>query len=404
MVDVDSISVSDGVSLSDEGPFFQQDIAESSFNDQIAHLLFTAASHLTDPLCFAHEYWRRTFVIKDEAPQLHPATQVAKKVLLYAGIYGWGHVAVFTTAPAFLLRFIAKQLQSKPFSTQHMQTESKVLPESGAFTIFSWNICAPGGGYAISDGGVAPWRDRLDAVVDKILEQKADINCLFEVFDIKAATYIAGRLREHGYTHIFYNMGPRVVGVSSGIFVASKYAVENAEFDAFPEESLIGRTKYAAKGVFSFDIVSNGRSLARLFATHLQHSELPEYPTPEEIAARAYQLQFISQKIEAVRDRCAILTGDLNFDPTIEQQEIWRQFHAGEILNPSPSWAGDGYCADMVGKQPSGELDLDHTVVRAGDAVRLVTELVPVGYDPTTYNADALSDHAGKLSTITLLA
>jgi hypothetical protein len=162
----------------------------------------------------------------------------------------------------------------------------------------------------------------------------------------------------------------------------------------------VGRTKYAAKGVFSFDIVSNNRPLVRIFATHLQHSELPAHATQEEIEARAYQLQLIVDKMQAVHGCRAILTGDLNFDPSVEQSDFWRLFDAGEVHGDTPSWGGDAYCAHMVGKEVSGPLDLDHTVVLKGSPLELVTELVPVDYDPNVYNSSALSDHAGKFSTI----
>ena len=203
MVDIDSISVADDAPVSEEMPAFSQDATPLRINDQLAHFLWMAASHLTDPVCRAHEYWRRTFVVQSECPQAHQVVKYAKKAFLYLGIYGWGNVAVFTTAPAFLLRYIARRLQTEPFMAQHAPTAHKVLAENGAFTIFSWNICAPGGGYASSDGGVAPCRDRLDAVVDKVLEKNTDISCLFEVFDIKAAAYNAVRQLEHWYTHIF---------------------------------------------------------------------------------------------------------------------------------------------------------------------------------------------------------
>src|SRR5690606_8728250 len=112
---------------------------------------------------------------------------------------------------------------------------------------------------------------------------------IYETFDTKSAFLLAEKLKEKGYTHFYFNIGPQALGVSSGIFVASKYEIGQPEFTRFPKETLVGRTKAAAKGIFAFDLKSHGKSFARIHATHLQHSEECSHPTQEERSGRERQ-------------------------------------------------------------------------------------------------------------------
>jgi hypothetical protein len=66
------------------------------------------------------------------------------------------------------------------------------------------------------------------------------------------------------------------------------------------------------------------------------------------------------------------------------------------------TWGGDGYCASLMGKKASNPLNLDHTMVVKGTAEGIYTYLVPTGFDGNVFNQDALSDHHGLFSTITL--
>jgi endonuclease/exonuclease/phosphatase family metal-dependent hydrolase len=183
---------------------------------------------------------------------------------------------------------------------------------------------------------------------------------------------------------------------------ASKYNIKNLEFSPFPQDTLVGRTKYAAKGVFAFDLESRGEHFARVYSTHLQHSEEPAFPTSEEVEARKRQMQIILDKVNTVRDRCLVVTGDLNLDDDEYRASSWcHRFQKGDLFGAlDKTWGGDEFCARMVGKQVSGPLNLDHTMVVNGTVRSISTSLVETGYDPTTFKEGALSDHAGLLSRI----
>ncbi len=372
--------------------------------NKIAGYAFQAASYASDPLCYAHQSFREICVVDSVNPHSSFVTNLAKKVALFIGITGWISLAFFTSLPGVALRFLGKQLQTVPYLYEQTCKVSKVLPSDRSFSLLSWNICGIPGGLSISDGGVLNWKYRLDAIVAKIIEKDADVNCLYEVFDTQMAFYICEALKKRGYTDFYFNMHPREVGLSAGIFVASKYAVKNPQFTLFPQDSLVGRTKLAAKGVFQADLESQGAVFASVFATHLQHSEEPKFPSAEEISARSKQMQIIVDKINQVRDRCVAVAGDWNLDDREYAAAPWRPlFQKGDIGIIEKTWGGDEFCAKLAGRRPSSPLNLDYTVFLRGTARSIVTSLVKTGFDPTVFKKEALSDHAGQFSRIQLL-
>jgi exonuclease III len=303
------------------------------------------------------------------------------------------------------LRFVGLQAQVAPFIYLKGDKEDKNLPLEKSFSLLSWNICCIGGGYPISDGGVSPWSMRIKSVVEKVLEKNADVNCLYEVFDVQTAFTLFQAMKEKGYTHFYFNMGAKSIGTSSGIFVASKYKISHPEFIPFTEDMLVGRTKHSGKGAFSFDIESQGKTFATIVTTHMQHSELPEFPTDEEVLARKMQMELVLKKVEKAYDRCVVVTGDLNLDDHEYNRSFWkRYFEKGDAFSSlQKTWDGDLFCANLVGKKASGPLNLDHTMLRRGSARLIKTDLVKTGFDAKVFNKEALSDHCGLISQIHLM-
>ncbi|MBI2742467.1 MAG: hypothetical protein HYX48_00925 [Chlamydiales bacterium] len=380
------------------------------FVEDTAAFCFQLASYFTDPACRSHELYRRIDVVDALNPAADALVNLARKVVLFVGVLLCASLAVFTTLPGIGLRLFGSWIQKSPFIYVQGELDSKILPQDRIFSLLSWNICCVGGGYSISDGGVEHWSFRIDEIIDKIVARDADVNCLYETFDFSSATYITEKLKERGYNHFYFNIGPKAVGVSSGILIASKYRLSSPEFTQFPQETLVGRTKNAAKGVFSFDVESQGKSFAKIHATHLQHSEAPSFPTDEEVKGRLAQMLIVKAKAEAVRDRCVVATGDLN----LNDEEYARSSWASDFVKPvrvsdKKTWGGDKFCAELMGKQVSGPLNLDHTIICdnewAQDAARsgvllFNASLVETGYDPEVFKKGVLSDHEGLFTTI----
>lgn len=370
--------------------------------DRIASAAYRAASYLTDPICKAHELFRRLYLVDHLNGESSQIANLVRKLVLSAGIAASVSVGIFTTLPGIALRYCASQIQNTPYDYSIDPQIEKKLPPDRIFSLLSWNICSAHAGYSITDGGVMPGSFRIDRIVDRILEKGADVNCLYEVFDVNTAWYLVEKLKKKGYGHFYFNFGARNIGVTAGIFVASKYRIENPQFTPFSQDLLVGRTKHCAKGIFEFDLMSKGKSFAKIFTTHLQHSEQPAFPTSEEVEGRKKQMVIIATKANAIRDRCVLVTGDLNLDDREFRHSFWKTRFAKKDDFTTHTWGGDGFCATLVGKEISPPLNLDHTMALTGSVRDLQTTIVETGFDGTVFKEAALSDHSGLYSQITV--
>lgn len=369
-------------------------IIENSFREQFADCVFTAASHLTTPICKTRELYVKLKNNDMLDPTADRVARWAKKCWLFAQLVTSGVAAALFTLPGIALRELGKLICEHPF--KYKRGEALELPFSQQFfSILSWNICCVPAGYSITDGNVVPWIERIHLVSQAIREQNADVVCLYEIMDFNAAKRLFEELKDQ-YAHFYFNIGAQAIGPSSGIFVASKYPVGDPKFIRFPTEMLVGRTKHAAKGVFSFDI-----PCARIFATHTQHSEVPACPTEEEINCRAAQMNLIATDMQRVDGKAVILTGDFNLDNDEYENSTWKEHFEGAVNFEDPkTWGGDELCARLEGKETSSPRNLDYTVYLQGSAQGIETVQVETGYDQRVYKVEALSDHNGLFSTI----
>lgn len=319
-----SIHPDDAIDLGSEAHF-----PEIS-GDKASAIIFRVASYMSEPLCKTHQYLRQYSVVDALHPNASRTERWARKFFFSMGVVLNGIASIFTTIPGIALRHLAKSLQQHPFIYFEGNASEKKLEEK-KFTFLSWNVCFVSGGYSISDGGVTPWEYRIGKVTDKVKERDADVVCLYEVFDNLAAFRVFEDLKDQ-YSHFYFNVGPKSFGPSSGIFVASKYKMANPEFIAYPKDMLVGRTKNSEKGVFSFDLQNDAHSFARIFTTHLQHSEEPMYPTEEEVIARKDAIELILGKMDQNHGKATILAGDLNLDDEEFQSSFWKDhFEKGDL-------------------------------------------------------------------------
>ena len=369
--------------------------------DTCASALFWAASYFTDPICKAHQLWRRISTVEplhSDASQLEISI---RQNLNRLGMVGFGALGIVTAPVGILLRKLAIMLQSQNF--RYTRTDTSEKDSSNTCTLFTHNMAAVGAGYAISDAGVTPWPDREEAIIDQIRKISSDIFVGIEFFDTKMVLDVERAISDQ-YAHVFHSCGKRAVGPCSGLFIASKLPVKKFQFTPFPEEYLVGRTKNSTKG-FAEIWLKNG---THIIATHLQHSEECAYPTSEEIEARKNQMAMIDAKFKKSNAPLKVLTGDLNMS-----EEEWNQRYASnykrdpEVLGQS-TWGGDAWYATMVGgKKISGPQVYDYTAIWTGgeeNSSTVETTIIETGYDPTKITADALSDHKGLSSTLSLKA
>lgn len=331
--------------------------------------LLSLASWLTDPICRSHEaYWKG-----------HLGESIA-----------WGILSLLTTLPGGILRALAHLLMKSPSVYRLGEGEEKPLDE--AFSLLSWNVCCISGGFVLTDAGLEPWHEgRLEKIGAKILEEDADVVCLQEMFDYSASDQLYEILRDK-YRYFYFNLGHQVHCPNSALFVASKIKLQTPTFSYFPTEMLDGRTKAGVKGFFSAHL--DGR--VQLITTHLQHSELPAFPTDGEARARRAEMNLIASRIDTLSQ--AIITGDLNCDIGEFNQSPWAERFTHHLT--VPTWGGDAFSARLSQKPISGPLTLDYTLAQRS---HITTHAKEVQFDPHVISPDALSDHKLLLSQINLV-
>lgn len=364
------------------------------------------ASYLTDPLCKVREYFY-TFYILDETCE--NTTQKVKKIaFLVLGIFVCSLLTPCTAPIGALVRGMVATFGGKPYIYLERAGEKKTLPANRQITVLSHNECYMPAGYCITDGQVTPASDkkRMDANLDKIKALDPDVVCLYEVPDICDADYISSKLTN--YPFLIPVAGMRAINPSSMMYVASKYAIDKDSIEFIPfvkDTEITGRAKYSEKGILSFDILSEGAPIATIISTHLQHSETPAKPTPDDEKSRFTQMGKIGKQIDKkiAEGRPIIFTGDLNQ----EEKELKRFLEQYTKLQRDPqvegkaTWGGDAWCAKIRGEPPSGALTLDYTFI-AGNVDFISTTITETEYLGEKFRPEATSDHYILYSKITL--
>jgi hypothetical protein len=396
------------VELSSSEGWISSNVSNCGTTAKIAAL--KVASCLTEPICKVREYFYTLHILNKTCKST--IQKVIKVAFLVLGIFVFSLLTPFTAPVGALVRGMVSTFEAKPYIYLEREGKGKVLPEDKKITLISHNQCYMPAGYCITDGQVTPASDkeRMNANLQKIKALNPDVVCLYEVPDICDAGYISSQLPE--YQFLIPVAGVRAIGPSSMMYVASKYEIakDSIRFVPFVKGTeLTGRAQYSEKGVLSFDILSRGSKapVATIISTHLQHSEIPANPENDERKARAIQMNKIANqiKVEVEQNGAVIFTGDLNQEESelnafLDQHQInW--LRRDPAVQGTPTWGGDKWCADLMGKPPSGPLTLDYTLI-AGKATAISTRIIGTGYSGLEFRPEATSDHDLLFSTITV--
>lgn len=189
--------------------------------------------------------------------------------------------------------------------------KEKTFDKQKGFTLLTFNICFTPKEMPAVFGGLAPWEERVDSVVELIEEADSDVVCLQEIFDHKAYDVLYEKLQSN-YAHIYTDIGPLdgtknflSIGFGSGLLVASKYPLTNPTFHPFSKDN-----PYLNRGVFSFSFLSDDvNEWGTIYTTHLEPFKKGEKLRKKEIK----EIISIMEKNQV--DGPSVLCGDLNLSP-----------------------------------------------------------------------------------------
>ncbi len=138
---------------------------------------------------------------------------------------------------AFLSTLPKLSLARPLFSCVRGTAPVKSLPADRKITTLNWNVCCFAGNLSLFFGGVRPWTERMDGIVQQIIDLNPDIVCLQEVFSEVAIDALYRGLKSN-FAYFYLHIGPKEYSfdleklrrIPSGLFVASKYPLDEPFF------------------------------------------------------------------------------------------------------------------------------------------------------------------------------
>jgi hypothetical protein len=164
-----------------------------------------------------------------------------------------------------------------------------------------------------------PTMERVYEIAHALIRSKRSIICLQEVFHTEAAEILDNELHRQGYS-IVRNIGHQILGLNSGLFLASKYPLSNLAFYEFPPLKA-GADRFANKGLLLATAKINGKNIV-IGNTHLNgggNDDTPGYVcrAAQTLAVAAYVRKYIANRVaEGMKIDGGYICADTNIGPT----------------------------------------------------------------------------------------
>lgn len=194
-------------------------------------------------------------------------------------IYALVSAPVTIAATPFFLAAssLALCFQQKRIKIEEPPAESSL---QGRVSILFLNTCLQGGMFATLTGDVVHPFDRFDethatrieALANFMAREQPDILCLQEVHDRSSIPALKKALRARGYTTFISDEPATPFLFNSGLFIASKYKLDNVQLIPYPQQDRGGVTYGALQGCLSCEVDRGpGQKKLALLTTHLAY-------------------------------------------------------------------------------------------------------------------------------------
>ena len=361
------------------------------------------ASELTEPHCYAFSKLRyRIGMLPLDPGKFDNASTKTKEIAIriFEGIVA---IVLCTAGLPLLIAMgaLSKVFKAIGFALQkdnctHIVTGTPPRSINGLPKIYTKNLCGIGGGMHYDHGGVNNSKSRLQALVQKIRNEDADVVVLQEVYDAKLLKALVKELSGE-FCDIYTNMGQSTWGSVGGLMVLSKVAVHN-----FTNEDFNNSTWQLKRGFATIEVKQRPEDAlpcARVIGTHLIHDSAEE------------RMGQVAQIVDSLARRSlslpTVLTGDLNIERDGPEEAVLRPYLKHGYRGADPTCTGR-LSAQATGRPAEPDETIDYislfkrVVLQDGRTLPVVEEgidlvdchLVP-GFDATYNTRAADSDHQG---------
>lgn len=329
--------------------------------DYAAAMFLTAASKLTNPICWCSSYAHRIlapFLPGEYGFKPTAVEEGALRSFYFLKFCLLTPVSVPLGGAGIGCRCIASSLLTDNFCYLPGRAKSLNSLKNNTLTVITWNVCGIGGSMELSHGGVRDWNERVEEIAQEIKHQNADIICLQEVHDTCFGDSLYTRLK-NDYAHFYMHLGPNPLGSNSGNYIASKYPLEDFTFTEF--DASLGSGKWQKKGFANFNVFAEGKPIIHIIATHFQYGQMIE-GEGKIIAVRKKQLSQIMDSCNYCysKNLPVLLLGDLNIEfgsKEFQNSVLASHFKHGYSYENPTSTCNLIQCVWDSGKHTDGKVD-----------------------------------------------
>lgn len=281
----------------------------NKIRDKAAFFFYSSARSLVHPFWKVTDSWLETIDIYGdlEGSKAQKVSAVAKSAFSTVLLLPFALGGLFLGQACHFSAFL---LSTAPYIHLKGNAETKEIDKE--LTVLQNNGCFTAGGFARMFGGtVLPNKERAERLAEKIKESNPDLVCLQEVSDMDDALTLYRKLSDD-FAEFYLNIGatPFILQNNSGLFVASKVAIENPELYSF--SGIAGTEGMVNKCAFLFST-----KIGNFINTHLSPSKDDLNPKGAEIKTRGQELEMILEKAEkrhAKNDKPCFVLGDFNIN------------------------------------------------------------------------------------------
>jgi endonuclease/exonuclease/phosphatase family metal-dependent hydrolase len=296
----------------------------AKIRDHLAIHFFRSARFLVTPLWKFTETFLNTVSIYNNN-ESSTTTKVVSSTKSAFSLIVLLPFAVAGLALGQICHFSAYLLSTAPYI--HLKSEAKEKSSDKNLSFFQLNCCLTSGGFSRWFGGTAlPNDQRVLKIAEMIKEKNPDLVCLQEVSDINDAFNLYKELSSE-YADFYLNMGPTpcIMQNNSGLFVASKVAIERPDLQSFSD--IHGTEGAVNKCFFLFSTEK-----ANFIITHLSPSNDDLNPKNSEIQTRSKEQERILLAANQRSDensKPTFISGDFNINWNSEEYRESLLFNKG---------------------------------------------------------------------------